>query len=47
VGVGSYSAILVSPNGDQIATGVVPEPASVSMLAIGALSLLFRLRRAA
>jgi hypothetical protein len=44
---GSYSAILVNSNGDQIGTGVVPEPASISMLALGGLALLARRRHTA
>ena len=42
---GNYSAILVDPSGNQIGTGVVPEPASISMLALGGLALLARRRR--
>jgi hypothetical protein len=42
---GSYSAILVDSNGNQVGVGVVPEPATVSLLVFGVLFCLRRCRR--
>jgi len=41
-GSGSYSAILVDPNGAQIGAGNVPEPASIGVLALAGITLLAR-----